>query len=145
MALAALADFLQSERRRAAGLLQRTHLQILSRRPHVEAMSMGLPVISTNWSGITAYLDESVGYPIAVEKLVQIQGGSEVVWWFRGLHWAQPSVTHLRQLMRRVYENRVEAKAKGAAARQLMVEKYSPEAIADILVKEFQRIERLLP
>ncbi len=36
-------------------------------RPHVESMAMGLPLISTNWSGITAYLDESVGYPIAIE------------------------------------------------------------------------------
>lgn len=114
-------------------------------RPHVEAMSMGLPVISTNWSGITAYLDDKVGYPIAVEKLVQIQGGSDIVWWFRGQKWAQPSVKHLRQLMRRVYENREEAAAKGAAARALMVEKYSPEAIADILVKEFERIEKLIP
>lgn len=25
---------------------------------------MGLPVLATNWSGPTAYLDESVGYPI---------------------------------------------------------------------------------
>jgi hypothetical protein len=33
-------------------------------------MSMGLPVISTNWSGITAYLDEEVGYPIAIDGLV---------------------------------------------------------------------------
>ncbi len=31
---------------------------------------MGLPVISTNWSGITAYLDEEVGYPIAIDGLV---------------------------------------------------------------------------
>ena len=33
-------------------------------RPHVEAMAMGLPVIATNWSGTTAYLDVEVGYPI---------------------------------------------------------------------------------
>ena len=33
-------------------------------RPHVEAMSMGLPVIATNWSGPTAFLDEEVGYPL---------------------------------------------------------------------------------
>ncbi len=32
----------------------------------LQAMAMGLPVISTNWSGIQAYLDESVGYPIKV-------------------------------------------------------------------------------
>jgi hypothetical protein len=28
---------------------------------------MGLPIIATNWSGITAYLDESVGYPLAID------------------------------------------------------------------------------
>ena len=38
-------------------------------RPHVEAMAMGRPVIATNWSGTTAFLDEQVGYPIAVEKI----------------------------------------------------------------------------
>lgn len=118
---------------------------VISLRPHVEAMSMGLPIISTNWSGITAYLDESVGYPIAVEKLVQVQGGSEVVWWFRGQRWAQPSVQHLRKLLRQVYSNRTEAAERGAAARRLMVEKYSPEPIADILVKELKRVEGLIP
>ena len=41
-------------------------------RPHVEAMSMGLPLLATNWSGITAYLDHSVGYPIAVERLITV-------------------------------------------------------------------------
>ncbi|KAL3900950.1 MAG: hypothetical protein SGPRY_012363 [Prymnesium sp.] len=30
-------------------------------RPLVEAMAMGLPVIATNWSGPTAFLDEEVG------------------------------------------------------------------------------------
>jgi glycosyltransferase involved in cell wall biosynthesis len=42
-------------------------------RPHVEAMAMGLPLISTNWSGITAYLDESVGYPISVDRLITVR------------------------------------------------------------------------
>lgn len=115
-------------------------------RPHVEAMSMGLPVISTNWSGITAYLDESVGYPLAIDGLVPVSGsGDEIIWWFKGMSWAQPSVKHLVQLMRRVYRNREEAAARGAAARARMVEKYSPEAMADILVKELQRIQDKIP
>jgi glycosyltransferase involved in cell wall biosynthesis len=113
-------------------------------RPHVEAMSMGLPVIATNWSGVTAYLDESVGYPLPIEDVVPVQAQSDSEYWFRGLKWAQPSVKELRKLMRHVYENRAEAAAKGAAARQRMVEKYSPPAIAEAVVKELQRIERLL-
>jgi glycosyltransferase involved in cell wall biosynthesis len=113
-------------------------------RPHVEAMSMGLPVIATNWSGVTAYLDETVGYPLPIEDVVPVQAQADSEWWFRGLRWAQPSVKELRKLMRHVYENREEAAAKGAAARQRMVEKYSPPAIAEAVLKEVQRIERLL-
>ena len=30
-------------------------------RPHVEAMAMGLPVVATNWSGVTEYLTEETG------------------------------------------------------------------------------------
>eukprot|EP00775_Hariotina_reticulata_P008345 gene8345-8529_t len=115
-------------------------------RPHVEAMSMGLPVISTNWSGITAYLDESVGYPIAVEKLVPVPSETKgVTWWFKGLKWAEPSVSHLRQLMRQVYTNKEEAAARGAAARARMVAQYSPESIADAVLRELNRIENLIP
>lgn len=113
-------------------------------RPHVEAMSMGLPVISTNWSGITAYLDESVGYPLAVDRLVPVEGGDEIAWWFKGLKWAEPSVEHLRELMRRVYENRDEAAEKGAAARRRMMEEYSPEALATVVVEQLLRIETQL-
>lgn len=42
--------------------------------PLAEAMSMGLPSIATNWSGPTAFLDESVGYPLRVDGLVDAEG-----------------------------------------------------------------------
>ncbi len=32
--------------------------------PISEAMSMGIPVVVTNWSGVTAFVDESVGYMV---------------------------------------------------------------------------------
>ena len=41
-------------------------------RPHVEAMSMELPVIATNWSGPTAFLDERVGYPLRFQGLEEV-------------------------------------------------------------------------
>ena len=40
---------------------------------------MGLPVISTNWSGITAYLHEGVGYPVKVADCVGGRLGGWVV------------------------------------------------------------------
>jgi len=42
----------------------------------------------------------------AAQGLVPVHDTSESAWWFKGLNWAQPNVQHLRQLMRRVYENR---------------------------------------
>jgi hypothetical protein len=32
-------------------------------------MAMGLPVISTNWSGLTEFMSEAVAYPIRVEAM----------------------------------------------------------------------------
>jgi glycosyltransferase involved in cell wall biosynthesis len=39
-------------------------------RPHIEAMSCGIPVIATNWSGPTQFLTEKNGYPIPVKALI---------------------------------------------------------------------------
>lgn len=43
--------------------------------PVVEAMSMALPVLVTNYSGPTAYLDETVGYPLRWQ-LAQVPPGT---------------------------------------------------------------------
>ena len=142
-------------------------------RPHVEAMSMSLPVIATNWSGPVACarapdqphtmpavpatrmlskhhcavhvfspcisrsrlsnnrlpgdtdLDETVGYPLEY-TLEPVAAELNLP----GHQWAEPSVNHLRQLMRRVYDRRDEAKERGRAARTRMVNEYSPEALA---------------
>ena len=83
--------------------------------PITEAMSMGLPVIVTNWSGITAFVDERVGYMVDFE-LVPVP--PDQPWWFRGSRWAQVNVAHLRQVMRHVVNNRQEAAAKGLLARR---------------------------
>lgn len=37
-------------------------------RPHMEAMACGTPVVATNWSGPTAFMDSSNGYPVAIES-----------------------------------------------------------------------------
>ena len=106
-------------------------------RPHVEAMSMGLPVIATNWSGPTAFLDESVGYPLEY-SLEAVPADLNLP----GHHWAEPSVEHLRKLMRRVYERREEATERGTAARARMLAEYSPEVLAARTVEAVQESRR---
>ncbi|KAJ0406838.1 hypothetical protein P43SY_008860 [Pythium insidiosum] len=43
-------------------------------RPHVEAMSMELPIIATFWSGTTEYMTEENSYPLNIEGLVEVYG-----------------------------------------------------------------------
>ncbi|CUG94344.1 glycosyltransferase-like, putative [Bodo saltans] len=67
-------------------------------RPHMEAMAMGVPVIATNWSGTTAFLNDANSFPVMIEKdLRKITKGS-----FAGHYWAEPDKDHLRSQMRKV-------------------------------------------
>jgi hypothetical protein len=79
-------------------------------RPQMEAMSMAKPVITTNWSGPTAYINEAVAYPLAIDHLAAADADmnftvtdmKEINPYFKGQFWAQPNVAHLRQLLREV-------------------------------------------
>lgn len=104
-------------------------------RPHVEAMAMELPVIATFWSGTTEYMTEQNSYPLKIDGLVEIEEGA-----FKGHKWAEPSVRHLKELMRRVKEHPMEANAKGKQARKDMVNKYSPEIVGETILGHVSRI-----
>ena len=140
--------------------------------PVVEAMAMELPVVVTNWSGPTAYLDESVGYPLKVSLLTEVQEGAfkgrlgvpvgrllrgclcigRCCHWQAqmfpsmraGHRWAQPSVEHLVHLLRHVAAHRQEAAARGRAARQRMASEYSPTAVGERVAQQLRRIDAQL-
>eukprot|EP00656_Telonema_subtile_P027919 TRINITY_DN3012_c0_g1_i1.p3 TRINITY_DN3012_c0_g1~~TRINITY_DN3012_c0_g1_i1.p3 ORF type:complete len:111 (-),score=25.83 TRINITY_DN3012_c0_g1_i1:346-678(-) len=95
-------------------------------------MSMGLPLISTNWSGPTEFMTVNNSFPLEIEKnLVPLPADSA----FAGHLWAQPSVTHLRQLMRKLVNNPELGVKVGEQARKDMVEQYSPDIIAQLIAK----------
>ncbi|MEW5309071.1 MAG: hypothetical protein WDW38_000982 [Sanguina aurantia] len=129
-------------------------------RPQMEAMSMGLPVISTNWSGLTAFMNKEVAYPIDVEG-GELREGQTVLYgkaaaalhgrspqgsfsYFVGTKWARPSLSHLQQLMRRVVTHPEEARAKGAAARLHIASEFSSESVARKLLVLVQRVQEKL-
>jgi glycosyltransferase involved in cell wall biosynthesis len=105
-------------------------------RPHVEAMSMALPVIATNWSGPTEYLFASNGYPLPIDGLVTLPSGP-----FRGHKWAEPSEAALGTLLRHVATHRDEARARGAQARADMVRLYHPDVVARGVLAQLRRIQ----
>ena len=91
-------------------------------RPHVEAMSMSLPIAATYWSGPTEYMTHNNSYPIEVEKMSRIESGA-----FEGHLWAEPSRNDLKKIMMRAYKDREEGKRLGERGRRDMVEKYGME------------------
>jgi glycosyltransferase involved in cell wall biosynthesis len=103
-------------------------------RPVVEAMAMELPVIVTNWSGPTEYLTEENGYPLDVDRMSEVIEGP-----FKRHLCAEPSIDHLRALMRRVFVDREEARIKGRKAREDMIERFSPEVVARIVADQIQQ------
>ncbi|GMH52369.1 hypothetical protein TrRE_jg3650 [Triparma retinervis] len=107
-------------------------------RPHVEAMSMGMPVAATNWSGPTAYMTRNNSYQIEVEGMVRVEGGA-----FDGHMWAEPSKEKLKGIMRRAVEDREEGREKGRRAREDMLEYYNLEAGArEIMERVEEAVKR---
>lgn len=108
-------------------------------RPYMEAMSMSLPVIGTNWSGNTEFMTNENSYLIDVEKFVEIRENE--IDSYLGHKWAQPSVKHLKKLLLEVSKNPEKAKEKGLQARKDIVEKFNLDAVAKIVVKRLKQIE----
>jgi glycosyltransferase involved in cell wall biosynthesis len=85
--------------------------------PIAEAMACGLPVIVTGFGAALDYCDERVAYLIpARERRVPAALWDPQVRTVGPPTWAEPDKASLRRLMRHVFENRQEARRKGALA-----------------------------
>jgi glycosyltransferase involved in cell wall biosynthesis len=109
--------------------------------PVTEAMSMGLPVLVTNWSGLVDFVDDSVGRMLNY-TLQPIPRSKTIPWWFWEAKWAEVDVADLRRAMREAYEQPELTRAKGRAARKRMETLYSPAAVARVVATEVERIRR---
>lgn len=81
--------------------------------PIMEAMACGVPVIATGWSAHCDFMTPDNSYPLSVERLVPARARCP---YYDGFRWAEPSYVDLRKLMRHVFENQAEARARGERA-----------------------------
>jgi glycosyltransferase involved in cell wall biosynthesis len=91
-----------------------------------ECMYLGKPVISTNWSATSEYLDHENGYPVRCE-LVELKENHGP--YTKGSSWAEPDTGHAAELMQRIVSDPAGAARIGAAARRTMEERFSPAVI----------------
>lgn len=96
--------------------------------PVLEAMACGLPTIATNWSGPADFLSPETGYPLQVRSMVKAEARCP---YYEGFEWADPDFDHLRFLMREVFDNPEQARAKGLAAAAGVAAEHTWEHAAD--------------
>ncbi|MGQ9512505.1 glycosyltransferase, partial [Thermodesulfitimonas sp.] len=107
-------------------------------RPYLEAMACGLPTIGTKWSGNLEFMNEENSFLIEIEGLEDIPEDVDIPV-FRGHRWAKPSIEHLRELMRYVFEHREEARQRGRKAREDVVAKWTWERAAAVAMQELRK------
>lgn len=105
-----------------------------------EAMSMGKPVIATGYSGNLDFMTDENSYLVQFEK---VKLDEDIDPYPKGAVWAEASVEHAAELMRRVYENRDEAVRKGERARADMLANFSVTAAGKRMRDRLDEIARL--
>lgn len=106
-----------------------------------EAMSLGKPVIATNYSGNLDFMTEDTSYGVTYSAGEVPEGCDPYP---VGARWAEPNLSHAAQLMRHVFSHPEEARAIGERARTHIIERHSPSASAPFIRERFDAIEAKL-
>ena len=102
-----------------------------------EAMHLGKPVIATDFSGTTDFVKEGVGFPLsyAMTELAADRGP-----YAAGNGWADPSATHLRELMRHAVEDPAQCRTIGEAAAAHVMARFNPAAIGRLARRRLKEV-----
>ena len=100
--------------------------------PPREAAATGLPVIATNWGGLTEGGITNYAYPLRHTMVKANYGYQQAE---PCGEWAEPDKGHLRFLMRAFYENQAAAKAEGRRAAEWIREHCGWDVGARVLME----------
>lgn len=106
-----------------------------------EAMYLGTPVIATNWSANTEFMNEDTACLVDAE-LVRLE--KDILPYRKGSRWAQPNLEQAAGYMRRLYEDEEYRAGLTQRAGVYIRERLSTERIAQLLSARLTEIKREL-
>ena len=102
-----------------------------------ECMYLGKPVIATDWSATTEFLDAGCGLPVRAGMITLDRNHGP---YSRGQTWAEPDIDHAAAQMRLIRHDEKLRSEIGAAARQRIESRFSPAIIG---ARYRQRLEAI--
>lgn len=105
--------------------------------PLAEAMALGKPVISTNWSASTEFMDENSACLVDY-KLINLK--KTVGPYDKGRCWADADTEHAAYYMKRLWENKEYREAIGQNARKHIAGNLTYERTASIMKNRLKEI-----
>jgi glycosyltransferase involved in cell wall biosynthesis len=108
--------------------------------PPLEAMATGLPTIFSANTGMLDFADDKYGYPI--RKMTKQPALHFSKKWGNVGNWFDPDYQEVKQLMKYVYENQDEAKAKGKLASDWVKNNWTYSQTSDKLIIIFNRLSQ---
>jgi len=112
-------------------------------RPLMEAMAAGLPTIATAWSGLTAFHNAEVGYPLPFRLVPVSEAGAREIPLYTGHCWAEPNQAALQRLLRQLVEHPEAGRAKGLLAQAFVATELSRTAVTPLLQTELAHCRQL--
>jgi glycosyltransferase involved in cell wall biosynthesis len=106
--------------------------------PIAEAMALGKPVVATDYSGTSDFLDDTTGYPIDWRPAVLDRPLGPYP---AGTRWAEPDEAHAARTLAQVAGQRSESARRAAAARLRIQARYGLAASGLLIA---QRLDRVL-
>jgi len=106
-----------------------------------EAMALGKPVIATDYSGNTDFMDVTNSFPVRFE-ITEMQ--KDFPPYEKGVTWAEPDVAHAAELMRLVFEDKVLRGRIAEKAARDMDRYYTASAVGRLFRARIENISRFV-
>jgi glycosyltransferase involved in cell wall biosynthesis len=104
-----------------------------------EAMLLGKPTIATRYSGNLDFMTEENSYLVDSTRIALEENIDPYP---KGAVWAEPSIAHAAEVLRRVFEDRDEAHAKGERAKRDLQTNLSLRASGQRMRERLEQIRR---